>query len=37
MVARPYFFLFPLRECFEIQTLKIFLAKRVHNLRRKPA
>jgi hypothetical protein len=26
-----------LRECFEIQTLKVFLAKRVHQLRRKPA
>jgi hypothetical protein len=26
-----------LRECFEIQTLKVFPAKRVHKLRRKPA
>jgi hypothetical protein len=26
-----------LRECFEIQTLKVFLAKRVHKLRGKPA
>jgi hypothetical protein len=26
-----------LRECFEIQTLKVFLAQRVHQWRRRPA